>query len=104
VGSLEVLATEGMTRAGGEVRERHLEGAADFRLEVVHLAGESVRRKKFSLRIRIQERPVDFFGLGTDDTMKADGVRGHDDYWFRLVASATALRKRTHTKGTRHGD
>src|ERR1700674_1305136 len=79
-----------MTRAGGEVRERHLEGAADFRFQVVHLAGESVWRKPFGLCIRIQERPVDLFRCSTDDTMKADGVCGHDDYSFRLAGPANA--------------
>src|SRR5450755_4127850 len=79
-----------MTRAGREVSERHLKGAADFRLQVVHFAGESVRRKPFGPGIRIQECPVDLLGRGTDDTMKSDGVRGHDEYSFHSVGPANA--------------
>src|SRR2546423_720160 len=80
-----------MTRAGGEVGERHFVGAADFRVQVVHLARESVWRKPFGFRVRIEECPVDLFGRSTDDTMKADGVRGHDDYSLRLAMPATLL-------------
>ncbi len=71
---LAIFSTKGMTRPSGEVGERHFEGAADFRLQMVHLAGESVRRKPFDLGIRIEKRPVDLLGRGADDTMKPDGV------------------------------
>jgi hypothetical protein len=77
---LAIFSTEGMSRAGAEVGERHFEGAADSCLQVVHLAGESVRRKPFGLGIRIKESPVDLLGRRADDTMKSDGVRGHGEW------------------------
>ncbi len=57
-----------MTRAGAEVGERHFEGAADFRLQMVHLGGESVRRKPFGHGVRIEKRAVDSLRRSTDDT------------------------------------
>ena len=63
----EVLAAEGVALAGGEVRERHLVGAADLGVQVVDLAGESVRRKPLGHRVGVEERPIDSFGRGTAD-------------------------------------
>jgi hypothetical protein len=53
---LEILTTEGVTAAGGEIRERYPVGATDFGVHVMHLAGESIRRKPFGHRIRVEER------------------------------------------------
>jgi hypothetical protein len=36
--------------------------------------------------------------------MKADGVRGHDDYCFRFRSGATSVQKRAHTNGTKDHD
>src|SRR5438067_13599792 len=43
----EVLSAEGVAASGAKVRERHRVGAADFGVQMVNLARESVRRKPF---------------------------------------------------------
>ena len=52
----EIFSAERVTAAGAEIRERHLVGATDFRVQVVNLAGESVRRKPLGHRVRVEER------------------------------------------------
>ena len=78
----EILAAEGVAVAGGEVRERHLVGAADFGVQVVNLAGEPVRRKPFGHRVGVEERPIDSFRRRTQHAVKSDGVCGHDHLAF----------------------
>jgi hypothetical protein len=62
----------------GEVRERHPERAADARLQVVDLGGETVGRKPFAHAIRFDERTVDLLGGGFQDAVETDSVGGHD--------------------------
>ena len=50
-----------MAFAGGEIRERHFVGAADFGVQLVDLAGESVRRKPFGHRVRHPGMPGRLF-------------------------------------------
>lgn len=79
---LEILTTEGMAFAGGEVGERHFEAAADLGLQVVNLAGESIGREPFSHGVRIQERPIDSFWLGAQDAVESDRVGCHSQVFY----------------------
>jgi hypothetical protein len=88
VHQIEVFPAKTMTRAGGEIGERHFVVAAHFRLHVVDFAGESVRRKPFRHGVGVEERFVDFLRRSADDAMKPDSVRGHEDYSFRLLVRA----------------
>jgi len=75
----KILPTEGMALARGEVRERHLVGAANADIHVMNLTGESVWRLPLDDCVRIQERPIDPFGRSSEDTVKVDRA-GHR--WF----------------------
>ncbi len=55
----EIGATKRVALAAGEIRERHLVGAADRGVHMVHLAREAMRRQPFDQRVRIEERAVD---------------------------------------------
>ena len=74
---LEVGAAERVALAGGEVRERHLVGAADLGVQVVNLAGEPVRRQPLGHRVGVEERPIDPLGRRAQHAVKSDGVRCH---------------------------
>jgi len=63
--------------AGREVRERHLIGPADPGVDMVDLAGESMRRQPFHHGVGIEKGPIDPFRRRTKDTMESDGVCGH---------------------------
>src|SRR5262249_21961582 len=54
---------------------RHLVGAADFGFQVVNPGGESVRRKPFGHRVRVEERPIDFLWRCTQHPVQPDGIR-----------------------------
>src|SRR5262245_42743947 len=71
---LQVFSAERVTAAGGEIRERHLVGAADFGLDVVDLTRESVWRKPFGHRVRVEERPIDLLGRCAYHPVKLDEV------------------------------
>ena len=58
----------------GEIRERHLVGAADLGIQVVNLAGESVWWKPFGHCVGIQERPIDSLRRRTEHAVKPDGI------------------------------
>src|SRR5262245_38961285 len=80
-----------MTFAGAEVRERHLVGAADLGIHVVHLPGESVRRKPFAHGVGVKKGPIYLLGRCAEDAMKSDRVCRHDSFsfrWFRLGLSS----------------
>ena len=64
--------------ARGEIRERHLEGTADFGVHVMNLARESVRRKPFGHCVGIQERAIDLLRRRTEHAVKPDGICRHD--------------------------
>src|SRR5690606_7600786 len=72
---LQILTTEGVALAGGEVRERHPVGTAYPGIQLVHLAGEPIGRQPLDHRVRIQECPIDPFGRSPEDTVKTDGAR-----------------------------
>src|SRR5947209_17260442 len=44
---------------------------------MVNLARKSVGRKPFGHRVRIEERPIDLLGRGTQHAVKPDGVGRH---------------------------
>src|SRR5205814_6017692 len=75
---LEICSAKGMARAGGEVCERHLVGAAGLRLYMVNLAREAVRRKPFGHRVWIEKCAIDSLGRCTEHAVKSDGACGHD--------------------------
>ncbi len=52
-------------------------GAADLGIQVVNLAGESVRRKPFDHRIGVEECAVDLLGGCSQHPVKPYGVRHH---------------------------
>jgi hypothetical protein len=60
--------------AGGEISERHLVGAADFRVQVMDLARESIRRKPLGQCVRIEERPINSLRCRPEHTVEPDGV------------------------------
>jgi hypothetical protein len=52
--------------------------AADFRIHLVDLAGESIRRKPFRHRVGIKECAVDGLRCGAEHAVKANCVGCHD--------------------------
>jgi hypothetical protein len=66
-----------MTFARREIRERHFVGAANFGVHLVHLGGESVRRKPFGHRVGIEKCLVNFFGRRSEDAVKSNSVVLH---------------------------
>jgi hypothetical protein len=77
-----------MAVAGSEIRERHFVGSADFGIQMVDLAGESVRRKPLGHCSGVNKRPINSFGCRTENAMEPDGVCGHDALAFRYVLLA----------------
>jgi hypothetical protein len=69
IGSAERVAL-----AGGEISERHLVGAADFRVQVMDLASESIRRKPLGQCVRIEERPINSLRRRPEHAVEPDGV------------------------------
>src|SRR5882762_9733713 len=65
-----------MLRAGAEVRERHLVSAADFRVHLMDLAGEAVRRQPFGHRVRVEKRAIDALRRGMQHSVHSNRV-GH---------------------------
>src|SRR4029453_8613546 len=86
---LEKASAERVSGACGEIRERHLVGAADFGMEVVNLARKAVRREPFGHCVWIEERPIDFLRRRTGHSVKLDGCWGH--HCLLLVTNATFL-------------
>jgi hypothetical protein len=71
---LEILSTERVAVAGGEIGERHLVSAADLGVEVMNLARESVWRKPFAHCTCVKERSVNSLCRRLEHTVKFDGV------------------------------
>jgi hypothetical protein len=46
----------------------------------MNLAGEAVGRQPFRHGIAVEERSVDPFGWGTKDSVKLNGILGHDAF------------------------
>ena len=70
----EIGSAERVALAGGEISERHLVGAADFRVQVMNLARESIRRKPLGHCVRIEERPINSLRRRPEHTVESDGV------------------------------
>ena len=60
--------------AGGEIGERHLVRAADFRVQVMNLARESVRGKPLGHRVCIQECPINPLRRRAEHSVKSNDV------------------------------
>ena len=58
----------------GKIRKRHLVSAANFGIQMVDLACESIWGKPFSHGVGIQERSIDFFRCRAEHSVKPDGV------------------------------
>jgi hypothetical protein len=67
---------EGVALAGGEIGERHLVSATDFRIQVMNLAGESVGWKPLCHCVRVQERPINFLRGSPEHPVETDPVWG----------------------------
>jgi hypothetical protein len=68
-----------MALARGEIAERHPEGAADFRVEVMHGAGKAVGRQPLRHGVRLDEGAIDLIGLRCQDAAQSNGV-GHGSF------------------------
>src|SRR5467141_1304551 len=85
---LKILSAERVAMARGEVCERHLVGTADFRIQMVNLAGKAIRREPFGHCVGIEKRPIDSLGRSTEHTVEPDDVCGHDHFASRCVCDA----------------
>jgi hypothetical protein len=56
-------------------------GAADFRVEVMHGAGEAVGRQPLRHGVGLGESAIDFLGPGRENAMQSNGA-GH---WMFLL-------------------
>src|SRR5262245_43094021 len=82
----EICSAERMAIACGEIAERHLIRTTDFRVHMVNLSSESVRRKPPSHSVRVNKRSVDFLGRRAKHTVKLDGVGNHEQFSFRCAS------------------
>ena len=71
---LQIRSAEGVALAGGEIGERHLVCAADFSVQVMDLARESIRWKPLGHRVRVQERAINSLRRRADHSVKSNGV------------------------------
>src|SRR6185312_624017 len=78
---LEILPSERMALASREVCKRHLVSAADFRIQMMHSAGEAIRRKPLGHGIRVEKRPINSLGRCPKNAVKTDSV-WHDRLTF----------------------
>jgi hypothetical protein len=60
-----------------ELREGHLEGAADFGVELEDFAQKAIRRQPANESVRIEEGFVNDLGLRFEHAMESDGVGVH---------------------------
>lgn len=74
---LAVGAAERVPLAIGEIGERHAEGAANMRMQMLHGAGEAIGRQPLCHRIGLKEGAIDPLGAGTYDAVERDGGHGH---------------------------
>src|SRR4029434_6708800 len=85
---LEIFSAKGMAPSRAEIRERHLVSATDFCVHLTELARESIRRKPFDHRIRINERAVNPLRRRAEHSVKSNsvGVVGcHNRYVFAFI-------------------
>src|SRR4029453_6453917 len=83
---VKICSAEGVAVAGGEVREGHLVGTADLRIDMVNLARKAVRRKPLGHCLGIDECPIDLLRCRTEHPVKPDGAGGHDDFSLRCAS------------------
>ena len=70
----EIGSAKGVALGGGEICERHFVGAADFGVQVMNLARESVRWKPFDHGVRIEERAINSLRRRPEHSVESDGV------------------------------
>ena len=87
----DVRPAEGMALARGEIRERHFVTAANFGVHLMHLGGESVRRKPFGHRVGIEKCLVNLFGRRSEDAVKSNSICCHNLSLFRLFGVCIRL-------------
>jgi hypothetical protein len=63
-----------VTFPGGEIGKRHFEGAANLRLQSIHLAGESVWRQPFCRGVGVEEGAIDALRGRAKYSMELNGV------------------------------
>src|SRR6185437_8428488 len=86
---LEIFSTERVTLSVGEIAKRHAMGAADPGLELMHGAGEAIRRQPLGHGVGLDEGAVDFLRLRGQDSMESHGIR-HDRISSYSVGSGLA--------------
>ncbi len=69
-----ISSAERVALSGAEIRERHLVGAADFRVQVMDLARESIWRKPFRQGVRIEKGPINSLRRRPEYTVESDGI------------------------------
>src|ERR1043165_560300 len=84
---LTIRASERVTVARREVRERHSVGAVNLDVHMVHFASVAVWREPLGHRVRVQECAIDALGFGTEHAVQPDGACGH----FRLPLRSWSL-------------
>ena len=67
-----VCSAEGMAPGAAEIGERHFETATESGIELMNLAGKSMRRQPFGQGIGVQESAIDFFRRGAEHAMETD--------------------------------
>ena len=70
----EIGSSEGMALTGGEIGERHRVSAADFGVQVMNLARESVRWKPLGHCIGIEELSINFLRRRAEHPVESDGA------------------------------
>src|SRR5207342_3343505 len=84
-------SAERVTLAVGEVAKRHLETAADLRIEAMHCTGEAVGRQPLRHGIRFGEGAIDLLRLRRQNAVQSNGAR-HGS--FLCVSEARGARPR----------
>src|SRR2546426_11887719 len=65
---------------------------------MVNLARKSVGRKPFGHRVRIEERPIDLLGRGTQHAVKPDGVGRH--YLLLTLGESSSSKRQSLRRGS----
>lgn len=63
-----------MALGGAEISEGHLVAAADFRVQMMDLARESIRRKPLAQGVSIEEGPINSLWRRLEHTVESDGL------------------------------
>src|SRR5437773_763924 len=98
---LEIRSAEGVAVACGEVREGHLVGTTDFRVDMVNLAGKAVRRKPLGHCVWIEECAIDFLRRRTEHAVKPNGAGGHDHFSFQCFVMPELQGRSSRLESTR---